>query len=123
VRARGEAWMRLAALLVVVGLYATSFFLPVIAITVLDQPAMDRLKAEVASRAGGKVVSVAGPSASVINGYQGFRNGQSGGWAAVPGWCANPVLWVGCLLIAAGRWQGGRVPRLRVSRLSSWVQP
>ena len=106
-RASGDVWLRVVALLLVIGLYVTSFFLPVLAIPLVDQPALSRVKVEVANHSGaGEVVSVEGSSVFVIKGYEAFRGGPSGGgWADGAAWCANPVLWAGCLLLAARRWR------------------
>jgi hypothetical protein len=106
-RSSDAAWSCWIGVLLVVGVYAVSFFLPVLSIPLLDQPAMDRLKAEVAGRAGGgEIIRVEGPSEYVIKGYQSFRAGPSDGWVLLVAWCANPVLWVGCLLLLARRWRG-----------------
>jgi hypothetical protein len=105
-RASGEAWASWIGILLVGGMYAAAFFLPVLAIPLLDQPAMDRLKAEVGGRVGGEVIGVEGPSEFVVKGYQSFRGGPSDGWVLVVAWCANPVLWVGFLLLLARRWRG-----------------
>lgn len=104
-RVNREAWTRLAGLLVVGGLYAASFFLPALAIPLTDQPVIDRLKAEIGGRAGGKVLSIQGPSVFEVDGYGAFYESPFRRWAGVA-WCANPVLWVGCLLLAAGWWRG-----------------
>jgi hypothetical protein len=105
-RASGAASSSWIGLLLVAGVYAVSFFLPVLAIPLLDQPAIDRLKAEVAGRVGGEVLGVEGLSEYVVKGYQSFRVGPSSGWILLLAWCANPVLWVGCLLLLARRWRG-----------------
>ena len=104
-RVSREAWTRLAGLLVVGGLYAVSFFLPALAIPLTDQPVIDRLKAEIGGRAGGKVVSIQGPSVFEVDGYGAFYESPFRRWIGLA-WCANPVLWVGCLLLAAGWWRG-----------------
>lgn len=103
-RVSREAWTRLASLLVVGGLYAVSFFLPALDIPLTDQPVIDRLKAEIGGRAGGKVLSIQGPSVFEVDGYGAFCESPFRRWAGVA-WCANPVLWVGCLLLAAGWWR------------------
>jgi hypothetical protein len=104
-RPRGEVWTSVVGLLVVVGLYAASFFLPVLAIPLLDQVATDRAKAEIASRAGGgEVLAIEGPSVFVIQGHQAFHGSLFRDWAGVA-WFANPVLWVGYLLFVARRWR------------------
>jgi hypothetical protein len=108
-RVSGAAWSSWIGFFLVICVYAASFFLPVLAIPLPDQPAMDRLKAEVAGRAGGgEVIRVEGPSEFVVKGYQSFRSGPrpSGGWVLAVAWCANPVLWVGCLLLLARWWRG-----------------
>jgi hypothetical protein len=100
-RVSREVWTRLAGLLVVGGLYAVSFFLPALDIPLTDQPVIDRLKVEI----GGIAVLSIQPSVFEVDGYGAFYESFFRSWLGVA-WCANPVLWVGCLLLAGGWWRG-----------------
>jgi len=106
-RAAIEAWLSWIGLLLIGSVYATSFFLPALAIPLLDQPAMARLKVEVADRVGGEVLKVEGPSHMVFDGFRCFRTGWPSpqSWVHATAWYANPVLWIGCLLLLLRQWR------------------